>query len=234
MLKPRKTAGELVADDKCRNDLRLEMKVKNNVLWHAIYDRYGSVLALCKQRTELKNQFPVIYNLLRFKVHPFKKVYNAHTGKLSVTREYRRICLLLETTLGVPVEDLFPEHLYERLIDVETEKVLEVSSFSALPTAVRQEVRNLPAPVEESPIDQASRRELSERVQKVLKSLAYREREIVKLLYGIPDGCFYSVEEVAHIFGVGKERIRQIERKAIIKLQQPSRSQELLSFWKES
>ncbi len=68
------------------------------------------------------------------------------------------------------------------------------------------------------------------RIDKVLKTLSYREREIIKLRYGLGDGYSYTLEEVGHIFRVTRERIRQIEAKAVRKLQQPSRSQELVGF----
>ncbi len=66
--------------------------------------------------------------------------------------------------------------------------------------------------------------------RKVLKTLSYREREIIKLRYGLGDGYSYTLEEVGHIFKVTRERIRQIEAKAVRKLQQPSRSAELVGF----
>jgi RNA polymerase sigma factor (sigma-70 family) len=71
---------------------------------------------------------------------------------------------------------------------------------------------------------------LRNRIAKVLKTLTYREREIIKLRYGLGDSCRYTLEEVGHIFKVTSERIRQIEAKAVRKLQQPSRSQELVGF----
>jgi RNA polymerase primary sigma factor len=71
---------------------------------------------------------------------------------------------------------------------------------------------------------------LRNRIAKVLKTLSYREREIIKLRYGLGDGYSYTLEEVGHIFKVTRERIRQIEAKAVRKLQQPSRSQELVGF----
>ena len=71
---------------------------------------------------------------------------------------------------------------------------------------------------------------LRTRISKVLKTLSYREREIIKLRYGLGDGYSYTLEEVGHIFKVTRERIRQIEAKAVRKLQQPARSQELVGF----
>jgi len=82
----------------------------------------------------------------------------------------------------------------------------------------------------ESPAIGASQEMLRTRINKVLKTLSYREREIIKLRYGLGDGYSYTLEEVGHIFKVTRERIRQIEAKAVRKLQQPSRSQELVGF----
>jgi len=82
----------------------------------------------------------------------------------------------------------------------------------------------------ESPAIGATQEMLRGRISKVLKTLSYREREIIKLRYGLGDGYSYTLEEVGHIFKVTRERIRQIEAKAVRKLQQPSRSQELVGF----
>ena len=82
----------------------------------------------------------------------------------------------------------------------------------------------------ESPATGATQEMLRNRIGKVLKTLSYREREIIKLRYGLGDGYSYTLEEVGHIFKVTRERIRQIEAKAVRKLQQPSRSQELVGF----
>jgi RNA polymerase primary sigma factor len=88
----------------------------------------------------------------------------------------------------------------------------------------------LPDAGAESPATGAAQEMLRGRINKVLKTLSYREREIIKLRYGLGDGYSYTLEEVGHIFKVTRERIRQIEAKAVRKLQQPSRSQELAGF----
>jgi RNA polymerase primary sigma factor len=88
----------------------------------------------------------------------------------------------------------------------------------------------LPDAGAESPSIGASQEMLRHRIDRVLKTLSYREREIIKLRYGLGDGYSYTLEEVGHIFKVTRERIRQIEAKAVRKLQQPSRSQELVGF----
>ena len=83
---------------------------------------------------------------------------------------------------------------------------------------------------QESPSDSATSDTLRQRINDVLKTLTYREREILKLRYGIGDGYTYTLEEVGRIFKVTRERVRQVESKAIRKLQHPVRRQRLSSF----
>ena len=71
---------------------------------------------------------------------------------------------------------------------------------------------------------------LKEKIESVLDTLTYREREIIKLRYGIGDGYTYTLEEVGKKFMVTRERVRQIEAKAVRKLQHPVRSRKLEGF----
>jgi RNA polymerase primary sigma factor len=82
----------------------------------------------------------------------------------------------------------------------------------------------------ESPIETAGTEMLKDRIEEVLKTLTYREREIIKLRYGIGDGYTYTLEEVGRIFKVTRERVRQVEAKAIRKLQHPVRARKLEGF----
>jgi RNA polymerase primary sigma factor len=82
----------------------------------------------------------------------------------------------------------------------------------------------------ESPLQAAGHEMLKERIDEVLKTLTFREREIVKLRYGIGDGYTYTLEEVGRIFRVTRERVRQIEAKAVRKLRHPVRARQLASF----
>ena len=82
----------------------------------------------------------------------------------------------------------------------------------------------------ESPVQSAAQEMLKDRIDEVLKTLTYREREIIKLRYGIGDGYTYTLEEVGRIFKVTRERVRQVEAKAIRKLQHPVRSRKLEGF----
>ncbi len=118
----------------------------------------------------------------------------------------------------------------------ETRRVLAMSRY---PISLDRPVGNsedshfgdlLPDCDAENPAVGAAQEMLKSRISRVLKTLSYREREIIKLRYGLGDGYSYTLEEVGHIFKVTRERIRQIEAKAVRKLQQPSRAQELQGF----
>jgi RNA polymerase primary sigma factor len=82
----------------------------------------------------------------------------------------------------------------------------------------------------DSPVAAASSEMLKDKIDQVLKTLTYREREIIKLRYGLGDGYSYTLEEVGRIFKVTRERVRQIEAKAVRKLQHPVRSRQLEGF----
>ncbi len=82
----------------------------------------------------------------------------------------------------------------------------------------------------DNPVKNASNGILRDKIEGLLKTLTYREREIVRLRYGLGDGYTYTLEEVGRIFKVTRERVRQIEAKALRKLQHPVRSQQLEGF----
>jgi len=81
-----------------------------------------------------------------------------------------------------------------------------------------------------APTDEASREILREELEKVLKTLTPKEREVLEMRYGLRDGRPHTLEEVGKMFGVTRERIRQIEAKALRKLRHPLRSRRLRDF----
>ncbi|TWT77097.1 RNA polymerase sigma factor SigA [Posidoniimonas polymericola] len=83
---------------------------------------------------------------------------------------------------------------------------------------------------EDDPLYDTNMEMLKRRLEDVMDDLSYREREIIKLRYGLTDGYSYTLEEVGKIFSVTRERVRQIESKAVRKLQQPYRSRSLAGF----
>ena len=86
----------------------------------------------------------------------------------------------------------------------------------------------------DNPLKLANNGMLREKIDELLKTLTYREREIVRLRYGLADGYCYTLEEVGRIFKVTRERVRQIEAKAVAKLQHPVRSAELSEYVADS
>jgi RNA polymerase primary sigma factor len=88
----------------------------------------------------------------------------------------------------------------------------------------------LPDQRHHDPLFGINRESLKTRIAEALQSLNYREREIIRLRYGLSDGYTYTLSEVGKIFSVTRERIRQIECDAIRKLQHPSCTQRLADF----
>jgi RNA polymerase primary sigma factor len=82
----------------------------------------------------------------------------------------------------------------------------------------------------DSPAEVATKRMLAEAVEQALDELSEREKEVVKLRFGLIDGQSRTLEEVGREFGVTRERIRQIEAKTLAKLRHPQRSQKLKEF----
>jgi RNA polymerase primary sigma factor len=81
-----------------------------------------------------------------------------------------------------------------------------------------------------SPSDAAISISLQEQTASLLKTLTPREEKVIKMRFGLEDGSEHTLEEVGHSFAVTRERIRQIEAKALRKLRHPSRSRNLRSF----
>ena len=81
-----------------------------------------------------------------------------------------------------------------------------------------------------APADAASHQLLKEQVERVLDTLNDRERRVLQLRFGLEDGRSRTLEEVGREFAVTRERIRQIEAKALRKLRHPSRSKKLKDF----
>ena len=74
---------------------------------------------------------------------------------------------------------------------------------------------------------------VQERTAHVLRTLSPREEKIIRMRFGMEDGSEYTLEEVGRAFSVTRERIRQIEAKALRKLRHPSRSLQLKTFLKD-
>ncbi len=126
-----------------------------------------------------------------------------------------------------------------RAADLPVEEARQILRIRQMPASLDQSVGRgedskfadlLSKNEHEGPADGAGHQMLQGRIRNLLQTLGYREREIINLRYGLGDGYNYTLEEVASIFKVTRERIRQIEDRALRKLQEPSRSAELVGF----
>ncbi|MBI2872115.1 MAG: RNA polymerase sigma factor RpoD [Chloroflexi bacterium] len=124
-------------------------------------------------------------------------------------------------------------------LEVTPEKVREILKISQEPVSLEtpigeEEDSHLGDFIEDqgalAPADAASYQLLKEQVEEVLGTLSDRERRVLQLRFGLEDGRSRTLEEVGREFGVTRERIRQIEAKALRKLRHPSRSRKLRDF----
>ncbi len=134
--------------------------------------------------------------------------------------------------------DPTPEEIAE-LMELTPEKVREVLKVSQNPISLETPIgeegdSHLGDFIEDSdavvPIDAASFVLLQEQLESVLDTLGDREKQIIRLRFGLTDGHPHTLEEVGREFGVTRERIRQIESKTLSKLRHPSRSQKLKDY----
>ena len=124
-------------------------------------------------------------------------------------------------------------------LEITSEKVKEIIKVSQMPVSLEspigeEEDSHLGDFIEDRnampPADAASKQLLKEQIDKVLSSLTPRERRVLQLRFGLEDGRSRTLEEVGKEFSVTRERIRQIEAKALRKLRHPTRSRKLKDY----
>jgi len=125
------------------------------------------------------------------------------------------------------------------MLDIDEKKIKNIIKISREPISLETPVGDgedatikdfIEADNEFSPSDTVANTDLKERVREVLKTLTPREEKVLKMRFGIDVASEHTLEEVGKDFSVTRERIRQIEVKALRKLKHPSRSQRLLHF----
>jgi RNA polymerase primary sigma factor len=141
---------------------------------------------------------------------------------------------LLQELGREPSAEEIAEHM-----DMSVERVREINKIAQEPVSLEtpigeEEDSHLGDFIEDhdapAPAEAASFRLLKEQLEEVLDTLTPREERVLRLRFGLEDGRARTLEEVGQVFGVTRERIRQIEAKALRKLRHPSRSKKLKDF----
>lgn len=134
-----------------------------------------------------------------------------------------------------------PEEIAEAM-NLPVERVLEISKISQEPVSLEtpigeEEDSHLGDFIQDEhipvPADEAAHTLLREQLEKVMDTLSEREQKVLALRFGLEDGKPHTLEEVGREFQVTRERIRQIEAKALRKLRHPTRSRKLRDFLEE-
>src|SRR5512139_171074 len=190
---------------------------------------------------------------IRIPVHLFESITRILRAQRMLTQELGRDPTTEELALEVgylPASDVqavlrahseekpLPGDLQHRL-DTATQKIDRVLRSAEEPVSIDgpvgdEDASSLGDFIEDedalSPMDAAARQMLREQVQSALTSLSDREREVLELRFGLKDGKDHTLEEVSRYFEVTRERIRQIEAKALRKLRHPTRSRQLRDY----
>ena len=135
-------------------------------------------------------------------------------------------------------QDPTPEQIAERM-DMAPDKVREILKIAQEPVSLETPIGEeddshlgdfIEDEVIENPVDYTTRVVLREQLDEVLDTLTDREENVLRLRFGLDDGKMRTLEDVGKVFNVTRERIRQIEAKALRKLRHPSRSKQLKDF----
>ena len=154
----------------------------------------------------------------------------------SIISKLKKIQLELEIELG---RDPNVEEIAEEM-GITPEKVVEYQSYYADTVSLDTPVGNEEAlslgdlisnPTTNNPFEEIARTEYSNELNRVLKQLNPREYQVITLRYGINDGNARTLEEIGRIIGLTRERVRQIETKALRKLRHPNRSAKMKQFY---
>ncbi|MCZ2126774.1 MAG: sigma-70 family RNA polymerase sigma factor [Anaerolineales bacterium] len=190
---------------------------------------------------------------IRIPVHLFESISRILRAQRELTQTLGReptnedIALEVGYLPAADVQAVLQAHAENRPLDETLQKKLSLASQKVI-RALRsaEETVSLDVPVSDdesanlsdfiededalSPIDAAARKMLRGQISRVLSSLAEREREVLELRFGLKDGREYTLEEVSRFFDITRERVRQIEAKALRKLRHPSNSRELRDY----
>jgi RNA polymerase sigma factor (sigma-70 family) len=184
-------------------EYRVDIKIRNNLLLSAIENAgFQSVAHFCKTANI---QSTSVYGLVSLKDSPLKS-----DGTFTLVAQK-----ILDYLCALP-EDLWTEEQLWNTLTINTGRVLlDKHQMSVLSYGGEEEVLNLE--------DMVYKKEIQEKVSEVLESLTPREEKIIELRYGLKGRHNYTLEETGALFDITRDRVRQIEAKALRKLRHPSR-----------
>jgi RNA polymerase sigma factor (sigma-70 family) len=186
-------------------EVRIEIRVRNNVLYHAIYDSYASVAAFSRQYG-LHQTY--ILDLINLKKSPIGK-----KGK------WLAFCIRLSEILKINIDLLFPLRLYQ----LESPKRTVELSLHELSTGELSQLKSLPAV--SGPYLEMVEQELEQTIEKALAEFSPKEQEMLRLRFGFnSEQREYLYEEIGDKFNVSGERVRQIVAKILRKLRWQSQN----------
>lgn len=190
-------------------EYRVEVKIKNNLIFQKIKEKgFPSVSSFCREYKISENTMSKLTNLR-------KSAFDERGGLRSTVQ---KLC----DALNCLPEEIFPEFQLENAVK-SNKRTIEMEEAEVKHYLERQEMALLP----DESINKEDRNNL---LYEMLLTLTPKETQILGLRFGLQDGNPKSLEEIGKIFGVNRERIRQIECKAFRKMRHPSRAEELKEY----
>ena len=206
-------------------DVTFVVRVKHADIWEAI-QKAGSGKNLAKL---LGVSHSLVYQWASLRSAP--NLEHPASNSPFASSEFRdRFAATLLRLTGKTLDELWPPELRaatEFLLEDKNFEVTKTYSPESLAYSHTAEQLALPDPCEVAS-DNERQQQLKAGIVRILKTLTYREREIITLRYGLCGECSHSLKEVATMFKVTPERIRQIEMKAMGKMQKPNLCREIV------
>lgn len=206
--------------------VRITSKIQHEILAKAV-DQCGGISALAER---LGVSYYIISGWLNLRRMP-----NISSGKVQSwwRKRWPGVEKRLHEVTGRKTEEIFPDFVRcSGLLEADKERVevreIPASHWKGLENRASRETLRLPPP-----IDSVVLEELKDGLEGALQKLNYRQREIIKMRYGLDPaggGYIYSCAECGRILGMAEPRVRQVEATALRKLQCPTRSQDLEKF----
>lgn len=199
--------GTLLNNINMIDELRIEVRIKNNRLFNAIVPVFGSISEFCRRAGFCNSEVCALINL---RMSPFST-----TGR-NCWAGYKPVAIKLAEICGYSCEDLFPIELYKKLLNNKVIKSMSLKTAIAL--------RDDRTPVDDNYISAEKnivKNEISKAIDYAIS--CDRKNKAIRLLYGLGAGGYERTKrEVASIFRVSSSRINQIECTVISKLRKPS------------